>query len=89
VSKVRPEDSDVFRDAVARRGGDRAAQSVTSLRSKPAPIPAKRLEDEQAVLAELKELALDGDEVEMEDDATFLRPACRARSCASCGARTG
>jgi len=40
----------------------------------PRPIPAQRLEDERAVLAELSRLAYDFDDVEIEDDALFLRP---------------
>ncbi|MGZ5099118.1 MAG: hypothetical protein ACXWBK_13720, partial [Usitatibacter sp.] len=35
-------------------------------REKAAPIPAKRREDEQAVLEELARLTLDGDDVEFE-----------------------
>ncbi|MGZ5033588.1 MAG: Smr/MutS family protein [Usitatibacter sp.] len=42
-------------------------------REKAAPIPAKRREDEQAVLEELARLTLDGDDVEFEDDGVFLR----------------
>jgi DNA-nicking Smr family endonuclease len=74
VTKVRSEDSDVFREAVRDVRPIAPPNRVTSLRSKPAPIPAKRLEDEQAVLDELAHLALDGDDIELEDDATFLRP---------------
>ena len=38
------------------------------------PVPAKRREDERAVLDELARLALDGEDLEIEDDAAFLRP---------------
>ena len=40
----------------------------------PAPVPAKRREDEKAVLAELARLGVDGDDAEIEDDCSFLRP---------------
>ena len=46
---------------------------VERVHAKPKPIPAKRHEDEQAVLDELAHLTLD-DEYELEDDASFLRP---------------
>jgi len=74
VTEGTADDDKVFRDAVRDVRPIRAPNRVAPFRSKPAPIPAKRLEDEQAVLAELAHLALDGDEVEIEDDATFLRP---------------
>src|SRR5688572_12984012 len=74
MSKDRADESNAFRDAVRDVRPIRAPNRVAPFRSKPAPIPAKRLEDEQAVLDELAHLALDGDDVEMEDDATFLRP---------------
>jgi DNA-nicking Smr family endonuclease len=52
-----------------------APKRVEPFRPLPAPVPAKRLEDERAVLVELHRLALDGDDdVEIEDDAVFLRP---------------
>jgi len=73
VTKERAED-EVFREAVRDVRPIAPSNRVLPQRSKPAPIPVKRLEDEQAVLNELAHLALDGDDVEMEDDATFLRP---------------
>ena len=42
-------------------------------REKPAPVPAKRNEDERAVIEELARLTLD-DDAEIEEDASFLRP---------------
>ena len=42
-------------------------------REKPSPIPAKRNEDERAVIEELARLTLD-DESEIEEDASYLRP---------------
>ena len=74
MTKERTEDSDVFRAAVRDVKPIAPANRATLARPAPAPIPAKRLEDERAVLAELAHLALDGDDIEMEDDATFLRP---------------
>jgi DNA-nicking Smr family endonuclease len=68
------EDSDVFRDAVRDVKPIAPVNRVVHDMPKPRPHPAKREEDERAVLAELAHLALDGDEVEIEDDAAFLRP---------------
>lgn len=42
-------------------------------RARPAPVPAKRIEDERAVLEELTRLAF-GEDIEVEDDAMYLRP---------------
>jgi DNA-nicking Smr family endonuclease len=73
VRKERAEDSDVFRDAVRDVKPLAAPNRVTHAPSPPPPIPAKRLEDERAVLRELAQLSLDGDDLEFEDDSTFLR----------------
>jgi len=74
MKKDPAEDSQLFRDAVRDVRPIAPTNRVTPVRAKPPPVPAKRLEDEQAVLDELAHLAMDGDEVEFEDDATFLRP---------------
>jgi len=74
VKKEPTDESQVFREAVRDVRPIRAPDRVAPFRRRPAPIPAKRLQDEQAVLDELAHLALDGDEVELEDDASFLRP---------------
>jgi DNA-nicking Smr family endonuclease len=74
MKKERCEDERLFREAVRDVRPIAPPNRVLPQRNKPAPIPAKRLEDERAVLDELAHLALDGDDVEMEDDATFLRP---------------
>jgi DNA-nicking Smr family endonuclease len=89
VTSGSADDDKVFRDAVRDVRPIRAPNRVAPFRRKPAPIPAKRLEDEQAVLDELAQLANRDqarfsrarnsgtdpiDEVEMEDDASFLRP---------------
>ena len=68
------DDLEAFREAVKDVAPIRAPRRVEPFRQPPPPIPAKRLEDEQAVLDELHRLAMDGDEVEIEDDAVFLRP---------------
>jgi DNA-nicking Smr family endonuclease len=70
---VKKDESDVFRKAVGRVDPVRATQRVEPYRVLPAPIPAKRREDEQAVLAELARLTFD-DDAEIEDDASYLRP---------------
>ena len=78
------DDDKAFRDAVRDVRPIRTPNRVAPFRARPAPIPAKRLEDEQAVLDELAHLArgraapsrdqMVGDDIEFEDDATFLRP---------------
>ena len=48
---------------------------VEPQRARPAPVPAKSLEDERAVLHELARLASDDDnDTELEDDWAYLRP---------------
>ena len=47
---------------------------VAPQRARPAPLPAKSLEDERAVLRELSRLASDDDDAEPEDDWAYLRP---------------
>src|SRR6476646_10367801 len=46
---------------------------VEPYRVKPSPVPAKRHEDERAVIEELARLTLD-DDAEIEEDASYLRP---------------
>ena len=67
-------ESDVFREAVRDVVPIRKANRVEPFRSPPPPIPAKRQEDERAVLGELARLASDDDVIEFEDDGVFLRP---------------
>ena len=74
MSKERAEEEDAFRDAMRDVKPIAPTNRVAPFRQPPAPIPAKRIEDERAVLRELAQLALDGDDQEIEDDATFLRP---------------
>jgi DNA-nicking Smr family endonuclease len=72
--KDREDPAEIFREAVRDVRPIAPVNRVLQERPKPKPHPAKREEDERAVLAELSHLALDGDDIEMEDDATFLRP---------------
>jgi DNA-nicking Smr family endonuclease len=64
---------DVFREAVRDVAPIAASNRVEPFRIPPPPVPAKRREDEQAVLAELARLTFD-DDAEIEDDASYLRP---------------
>jgi DNA-nicking Smr family endonuclease len=73
VKHAAPDESEIFRKAVGRVDPLRAPQRIEPFRVPPAPIPAKRHEDEQAVLEELARLTFD-DDAEIEDDASFLRP---------------
>lgn len=70
---MKKEDEELFRAAV--KGVRRAAPSkrVEPWRAPAPPIPAKRREDERAVLDELARLTLD-DDAEIEGDASYLRP---------------
>ena len=78
------EDHDLFRKAVGPVEPLRARQQrAEPFRVPPPPIPAKRREDEQAVLDELARLTFPGREAppgfeevdaEIEDDASYLRP---------------
>jgi len=74
VSPPAPDDVELFRAEM--RDVRRAApvNRVEPLRPRPAPVPAQRLRDEQAVLDELARLGLEGDDAELEDDSLFLRP---------------
>ncbi len=62
-----------FSELVGKVEPVRAARRVEPYRVLPPPIPAKRREDERAVLAELARLTLD-DDAQIEDDAAYLRP---------------
>jgi DNA-nicking Smr family endonuclease len=74
VKRDRAEDSDVFRHAVRDVKPIAPPNRVTHPRAAPPPVPTKRLEDERAVLAELAHLLADDEDIEFEDDSTFLRP---------------
>ena len=67
------DEGEVFRDAIGEVQPIKGNNRVEPYREKPAPIPAKRHEDERAVIEELARLTLD-DDAELEEDASFLRP---------------
>ena len=67
------DDIELFREAVKDARPIRASNRIEPVRQRPPPVPAKRLEDERAVLFELAHLATDGDDMDFEDDGVFLR----------------
>ncbi|HZZ92758.1 MAG TPA: Smr/MutS family protein [Usitatibacter sp.] len=74
-----PADAEDFRAAVRDVKPLAAPNRVEPFREPPRPIPVKRLEDEHAVLEDLSRLAHGHDvagldDMEIEDDALFLRP---------------
>jgi DNA-nicking Smr family endonuclease len=68
-----PDDLTLFRQSVKDVKPLPQPNRVVHDLPKPKPHPAKREEDEQAVLDELARLTLD-DDAEFEDDGMFLRP---------------
>ena len=68
-----PDDLDLFRAEMRGVQPAPPPNRVELYRNPPPAIPAKRIEDERAVLEELSRLALDGDDVEIEEDRLFLR----------------
>ena len=68
------QDLDLFREAVRDVVPIKAPNRVEPFRIPAAPVPAKRNEDERAVLGELARLACTDDDIELEDDGMFLRP---------------
>jgi DNA-nicking Smr family endonuclease len=72
-AKPEPPDLDAFREAVRDAKPLKPHNRVVHETPKPRPIPAKREEDERAVLDELARLTLD-DDAEFEDDGRYLRP---------------
>ena len=62
-----------FREAMRDVAPIKRHNRIEPYRAKPAPIPAKRKEDERAVIEELARLTFD-DDSEIEEDASFLRP---------------
>ena len=66
-------DDDSFRDAMHDVRPIRAPNRVEPYRAPAPPVPAKRHEDERAVIEELARLTLD-DDAEIEEDASYLRP---------------
>jgi DNA-nicking Smr family endonuclease len=72
-AKTEPPDLEAFREAVRDAKPLKPHNRVVHETPKPRPIPAKREEDERAVLDELARLTLD-DDAEFEDDGRYLRP---------------
>ena len=66
-------ETESFRDAVGDVEPLKPHNRVEPYRDKPPPVPAKRHEDERAVIEELARLTLD-DDAEIEEDASYLRP---------------
>ena len=73
VDAGRPRAEGSFRDAVGQVEPLKPHNRIEPFRNKPAPVPAKRHEDERAVIEELARLSLD-DDAELEEDASYLRP---------------
>ncbi len=67
------EKDETFRDAMRDVSPIKATNRVEPYRPPRAPVPAKRHEDERAVIEELARLTLD-DDAEIEEDASYLRP---------------
>ena len=67
------DDGKLFREAIGEVQPIKRANRVEVQRDKPAPVPAKRHEDERAVIEELARLTLD-DDAEIEEDSSYLRP---------------
>ena len=68
----KPARDEVFREAVRDVAPIHVPNRVEPFRAPRAPVAAKRREDERAVLAELLHVA--GDDAEIEEDSSFLRP---------------
>jgi len=65
----------LFREAVRDVKPIAAPNRVEPYRPPAPPLPAKRLEDENAVLDELARLAVhEGDDADWEEELSFLRP---------------
>ena len=68
-------DADLFREAVRDVKPIAPVNRVEPYRTPAPPVPAKRLEDESAVLDELARLAVrEGDDADWEEELSFLRP---------------
>lgn len=68
------DDLSLFREQMRDVRPVKGANRVEPFRAPLAPVPTKRLEDEREVLAEMARVAMDGDDVEIEEDRLFLRP---------------
>ncbi|MBC8022255.1 MAG: Smr/MutS family protein, partial [Burkholderiales bacterium] len=67
------EKDETFRAAMRDVAPIKGHNRVEPYRKPRLPIPAKRHEDERAVIVELARLTLD-DDAEIEEDASYLRP---------------
>ena len=65
--------AETFRKAMHDVEPIRSRNRVEPFRAPPPPVPAKRHEDERAVIEELARAGTD-DDAEIEEDASFLRP---------------
>ena len=74
VVQPSPDDVALFRAEVRDVVPAPASNRMEPWRVAREPVATKRLEDEREVLAELARLALDSDDVEIEEDRLFLRP---------------
>jgi DNA-nicking Smr family endonuclease len=71
----REEDAQVFREAVGDVKPIKAAKRAEPYRVPPKPLPARRDDDEHAVLEDLVRLATrDGGDFDWQEDQSFLRP---------------
>jgi DNA-nicking Smr family endonuclease len=69
-----PDDFALFRAEMRDVAPQAPVNRAEPQRARPAPVPAKSLEDQRAVLHELAALAADDDDTEREDDWAYLRP---------------
>jgi DNA-nicking Smr family endonuclease len=70
----RKDDQELFREEMHDVVPARPHNRVVLPPSAPRPLPSQRLADERAVLAELARLPADLEDIELDDDAVFLRP---------------
>jgi DNA-nicking Smr family endonuclease len=70
---VKEKRDDTFRNAMHDVRPIRAPDRIEPFRNPAPPVPAKRHEDERAVIEELARSLVD-DDVEVEEDASYLRP---------------
>ena len=71
---LKADDAAIFRSEMRGVAPAPPTNRIERWREPPPPVPAKRREDEQAVLDELGRLAFEDDGGKHEDDGTFLRP---------------
>ena len=74
ASPAAPDDIELFRAEMRDVRPAPPVNRVEPWRPRPSPVPTQRLRDERAVLDELAQLALEGEDTELEDDSLYLRP---------------